>query len=125
MFLPPKRRAIVFAVASDVKDSMNHYFRGQALVALCVGILFSIGFAIIGMPLAIVLGMFIGLLNMVPYLQLISIIPTTLLCVVYSMDSNVEFWNRFMLSLTSLATANTMARRFGGTIRRKPRSRRS
>lgn len=62
-------------------------------MALCVGILFSIGFAIIGMPLAIVLGMFIGLLNMVPYLQLISIIPTTLLCVVYSMDSNVEFWN--------------------------------
>ncbi len=91
--VPPKRRAIVFAEASDVKDSMNHYFRGQALVALCVGILFSIGFAIIGMPLAIVLGMFIGLLNMVPYLQLISIIPTTLLCVVYSMDSNVEFWN--------------------------------
>ena len=72
---------------------MNHYFRGQALVAFCVGVLFSIGFAIVGLPLAIVLGMFIGLLNMVPYLQLISIVPTTLLCVVYSLDSQVEFWN--------------------------------
>ena len=47
---------------------------------------------IIGMPLALVLGMFIGLLNMVPYLQLISIIPTTLLCLVCSVDSGVDFW---------------------------------
>ena len=91
--VPPKHRERVFAIGSDIKESMNHYFRGQALVAFCVGVLFSIGFAIVGLPLAIVLGMFIGLLNMVPYLQLISIVPTTLLCVVYSMDSQVEFWN--------------------------------
>lgn len=91
--VPPKHRQTVFAIGSDIKESMNHYFRGQALVAFCVGVLFSIGFAIVGLPLAIVLGMFIGLLNMVPYLQLISIVPTTLLCVVYSMDSQVEFWN--------------------------------
>ncbi len=45
---------------------MNHYFRGQALVAFIVGILFCIGFSIIGLPMAIVLGLFIGLLNMVP-----------------------------------------------------------
>ncbi|MDE6270721.1 MAG: AI-2E family transporter, partial [Muribaculaceae bacterium] len=75
-----------------VKESMNHYFRGQALVAFLVGILFSIGFSIVGLPLAIVLGLFIGLLNMVPYLQLISIIPTSLLCLVYSIDGNVDFW---------------------------------
>lgn len=91
--VPPKHRESVFAIGADIKQSMNHYFRGQALVAFCVGVLFSIGFAIVGLPLALVLGMFIGLLNMVPYLQLISIVPTTLLCVVYSMDSNVEFWN--------------------------------
>lgn len=90
--VPPKRRDLVFSVAHEVKISMNHYFRGQALVAFLVGVLFSIGFVIVGLPLAIVLGMFIGLLNMVPYLQLISIVPTTLLCLVYSMDGNVEFW---------------------------------
>lgn len=91
--VPPKRRSLVYGVAHDVKISMNHYFRGQALVAFLVGVLFSVGFSIIGLPLAIVLGMFIGLLNMVPYLQLISIVPTTLLCLVYSMDGNVEFWH--------------------------------
>lgn len=90
--VPPKYRETVFAIGADIKDSMNHYFRGQALVALCVGILFSIGFLIVGLPMAIVLGMFIGLLNMVPYLQLISLIPTTLLCLVSSVDTGVDFW---------------------------------
>ena len=62
----PKYRKTVFSVAHDVKVSMNRYFRGQALVSFIVGILFSIGFLIMGLPMAIVLGMFIGLLNMVP-----------------------------------------------------------
>lgn len=90
--VPPKYRDRTYSIANDVKDSMNHYFRGQALVASLVGILFCIGFCIIGLPMAIVLGLFIGLLNMVPYLQLISLIPTTLLCLVYSVDGGIEFW---------------------------------
>lgn len=90
--VPPAYRHVVFRIASDVKRSMNHYFRGQALVSFCVGVSFCIGFSIIGLPMAIVLGMFIGLLNMVPYLQLISIVPTALLCMVCSVDSGVDFW---------------------------------
>lgn len=90
--VPPRYRKVVFAIGRDVERSMNHYFRGQALIAFCVGVLFSIGFTIIGMPLAIVLGMFIGLLNMVPYLQLISFVPATVLCVVCSVDSGTDFW---------------------------------
>ncbi len=90
--VPPKYRTPLFKVGNDVKMSMNHYFRGQALVAFIVGVLFSIGFLIVGLPLAVVLGLFIGLLNMVPYLQLISILPTTLLCLVYTANSEVGFW---------------------------------
>ncbi len=90
--VPPKYRDLTGSIGHEIKESMNHYFRGQALVAFCVGVLFSIGFLIIKLPLAIVLGMFIGLLNMVPYLQLISIVPTTLLCLVYSVDTAVDFW---------------------------------
>ena len=82
-----------------MKSSMNLCFRGQALVALCVGILFSIGFLIIDLPLAIVLGMFIGFLNLVPYLQLISFLPTTLLCIVYSVDTSCDFWVIWGLSM--------------------------
>ena len=91
--VPPKYRQTTFKVLNDVKDSMNHYFRGQALVAFIVGILFCIGFLIIGLPLAVVLGLFIGLLNMVPYLQLISLVPTTLLCLVVSAGGTTDFWS--------------------------------
>ncbi len=90
--VPPKYRKVTFKVANDVKKSMNHYFRGQALVASIVGVLFAIGFWVIDLPMAIALGLFIGVLNMVPYLQLISFVPTTILCLVYSVDGGVDFW---------------------------------
>lgn len=93
--VPPKYRRSVFHVARDVKRSMNHYFRGQALIALIVGILFSIGFSIVGVPLAIPLGLLIGLMNMVPYLQLASFPLTAFLCLVYSVGGGGEFWSIF------------------------------
>ena len=93
--VPPAFRRQAFSVAHDVKDSMNHYFRGQALVAFCVGILFAIGFLIMGLPLAIILGLFIGLLNMVPYLQLASIPVTALLCLVAGAQTEAGFWLTF------------------------------
>ena len=91
--VPPRYRNVTFGILDDVTRSMNHYFRGQALVASIVGVLFAIGFLIIGMPMAIVLGLFIGLLNMVPYLELISLVPATLLCLVWSVDGGRSFWN--------------------------------
>lgn len=90
--VPPRSRKTVFRIGGDIKRSMNHYFRGQALVAFLVGVLFSIGFLIIDMPLAVVMGLFIGVLNMVPYLQLISLVPAVLLCLVYSVGNSSPFW---------------------------------
>ncbi len=92
-----KHRDMVLRIMTDIKDSMNQYFRGQALVAFCVGILFSIGFLIIDFPLAIGLGLFIGLLNMVPYLQIIGFIPTILLALLKAADTGENFW--FILGL--------------------------
>ena len=90
--VPIKHRENVTRIVNDVKDSMNRYFRGQALVAFIVGILFSIGFVIIDFPLAIGFGLFIGLLNMVPYLQLIAFIPTILLALLKAADTGENFW---------------------------------
>lgn len=90
--LPAKHRSMVMGIIEDIKDSMNKYFRGQSLVAFCVGVLFSIGFLIIDFPLAIGLGMFIGLLNMVPYLQIIGFIPTVILALLKAADTGESFW---------------------------------
>lgn len=90
--VPPQMRPHAYAIGRDIKESMNRYFRGQALVAFCVGILFAIGFAIMGLPMGVVLGLFIGVLNLVPYLQLVSIPITAMLCLVFSAQSAVNFW---------------------------------
>lgn len=90
--LPAKHRDKTIKLTTDIKDSMNQYFRGQAVVAFCVGILFSIGFLIIDFPLAIGLGLFIGLLNMVPYLQIIGFVPTILLALLKAADTGDNFW---------------------------------
>lgn len=90
--VPTKYREMSVRIVNDVKDGMNKYFRGQALVAFLVGVLFSIGFLIIDFPLAIGFGLFIGLLNMVPYLQLIALVPTILLSLLKAADTGSNFW---------------------------------
>jgi predicted PurR-regulated permease PerM len=97
--VPTHHRRKAFRVIDDVKNAMNRYFRGQSLIALSVGIMFSIGFLIIGLPMAVVLGLFIGLLNMVPYLQTISFPITAILCLVYSADTGADFWIVFWQSM--------------------------
>jgi predicted PurR-regulated permease PerM len=49
-YVPKKWRRVVLKLWSDLVYGMNQYFRGQALVALCVGVLFSIGFLIVDFP---------------------------------------------------------------------------
>lgn len=90
--VPHKYRNIVVGILNDVKNGMNRYFRGQAFVALCVGILFSIGFLIIDFPLAIGLGLLIGALNMIPYLQIIGLVPAIILAILKAADTGGNFW---------------------------------
>lgn len=90
--IPREYRDVANRIFDDAEHNMNAYFRGQALIALLVGILFSIGFSIVGLPVAIGLGMFIGLLNLVPYLQMAGILPALLLAFLRSMQTGENFW---------------------------------
>lgn len=106
--LPNKYRPFAANLVKDVQGGMNKYFRGQALVALCVGILFSIGFLIIDFPLAIVLGLFIGALNMVPYLQIIGFLPTAMLAILKAADTGQNFWIIIAGALIVFAVVQTI-----------------
>lgn len=91
--IPRNYRKISLKVLHDVEDTMSRYFRGQALVSLFVGIIFAIEFSIIDLPMAIVFGLSIGVLNMVPYLQLISMPVAAFLCLVESVATGSSFWS--------------------------------
>jgi predicted PurR-regulated permease PerM len=67
-------------VLQSFNDSMVVFFRGQILVAICVGICLAIGFAIIKLPYGIIIGLSAGLLGIIPYFGVIvSTIPVLLL----------------------------------------------
>ena len=107
-FIPAGQRNFASMVAGDVKSGMNAYFRGQSLIALLVGILFSIGFLIIDFPMAIGLGLFIGLLNLIPYLQLVGFIPTIILALVKAADTGQNFWIIMLCALAVFAVVQTI-----------------
>lgn len=90
--IPKKHQKLIKGIFKDAEQNLNSYFRGQALIAFLVGILFSIGFLIIDFPVAIGLGLFIGVLNLVPYLQLIGFIPTILLALLKAANTGENFW---------------------------------
>lgn len=90
--VPSAHRAVANHIASDIKREMNAYFRGQTTVAFLVGVLFSVGFMAIGLPMAMGLGMFIGLLNMVPYAQTLGFVPATLFALLKSNETGDSFW---------------------------------
>ena len=106
--IPVRYRPFVSGLAFDVEQSMNRYFRGQSLIALCVGVLLAIGFKIINFPLAVTLGLFIGFLNLIPYLQTIGIIPMVLLSLLKSAETGENFWIIFGLSLLVLGIVQTI-----------------
>lgn len=101
--IPHSQRRKAYRIISDIKNAMNRYFRGQFLIASIVGIMFSIGFLIIGLPMGVVLGLFIGLLNLVPYLQLISLPITAILCLVWCAGTGGSFWVIFWESMAVYA----------------------
>ena len=90
-YIPPSMRDDVSGFLGEFIKANNRYFRSQALVASCVAMLFTIGFSIIGLPLAILMGIFIGLLNMVPYLQIVGTIPCLLLAGLKALEQGDNF----------------------------------
>ena len=95
--IPSKYRAGAEMLMNDLENGMNSYFRGQATVAAIVGVLFAIGFEIIGLPLGILVGLFVGVLNLVPYLQTIGIIPCALLGILQAAETGRPVWLVFTL----------------------------
>ena len=89
---PEKHRPFWHELMGDAKEALNNYVRGQGLVALIMGILFCIGFTIIDFPMAIGLGIMIGIMDLVPYLHTFALIPTVLLALLKAADTGQSFW---------------------------------
>lgn len=92
LIFPHKYRERALNVVRDVKENMNSYFRGQGLVALCAVVFYCVGFSIVGLPLAIPMGLLVGILYMIPYFQYVTLIPVAVICFIYSLGGTAEFF---------------------------------
>ena len=85
--VPPRFRESIVGFVHDFSAVIGRYFRGQFIIAVATGVLFAVGFSILGLRLAVVLGLGVGLLNMVPYLQLVGLIPAVLLSILHALET--------------------------------------
>ncbi|MDS9471211.1 AI-2E family transporter [Sporosarcina pasteurii] len=83
--LPPRMRDDARDIVKQTDHQISSYIQGQILVAICIGIMVSIGFFIIGMDYALLLGVLAMFTSVVPYLgPLIAITPAVIIAVVTS-----------------------------------------
>ncbi len=66
--VPPRLRATVFGFAAECDDLLSHYLRGQVLVMLALAAFYTVALLLVGLDLAVPVGLFTGLAIFVPYL---------------------------------------------------------
>jgi len=84
-FVPSDMRLATYNLMKEINTQISQYIRGQLLVAFFVGLMFWIGFAIIGLEYAVLLAILAGVLNLVPYLgSFLAMIPILIIAIVAS-----------------------------------------
>lgn len=83
--LPPRFRDDTREVLSEADKQLSAYIQGQLIVAFCIGVMVYIGFLIIGMDYALLLGVLAMVTSVVPYIgPAIAIIPAAIIAIVTS-----------------------------------------
>lgn len=91
-YVPLRYRRQARIVVGDVSHYLCGYFRGQMLIALSNCLMFTVGFLILGFPMPVALGCFIGIVSFVPYLQVIGFVPATVLAILRAAETGDNFW---------------------------------
>ncbi|MBD5430339.1 AI-2E family transporter [Lactobacillus sp.] len=82
---PKKMQASFSELLHDINQAISSYIRGQITVAFWVGVMFAIGYSVIGLQYGVVLAIAAGILNMIPYFgTFIAIIPALILGIMNS-----------------------------------------
>jgi predicted PurR-regulated permease PerM len=97
------KNELVFILTS-INNYLVAFFRGQVLVAICDGILYGIGFLLIGLPYALLIGVAAVVLTIIPFLGAIIICLTALVIAVVQFGD----WSHPMLVLAVFAVVQAL-----------------
>ena len=98
-WLPRTQRSFFRRLSEDLGNNMRGYFRGQALVALSNCVMFTLGFWVIGLPMPLGMGLFVGLISFIPYVQVVGFAPAAVLALMEMSDTGRSFWGLMALVL--------------------------
>lgn len=77
--IPKKFRKDIVGLGRDIDEVLGQYVRGQLLVCLFIGVATTAALLIIGVDFAIIIGIFAGIFNIIPYLgPIIGLIPAVI-----------------------------------------------
>ena len=80
---PTRSRNKISVMLNEMNQQVSSYIRGQILVAICVGVTYTIGYSIINLPYGVTIGMIAGLLTIIPYIgSIIGLTPALIIAFV-------------------------------------------
>lgn len=106
--VPNSLKPFAERVGHDINVYVSSYFRGQGLIALICGVLLALGFWLMGMPLGITMGLVMGLMNLVPYMQIFGVPPIILLCMLQSADTGQSVWMLFLVAFSIVGVCQAL-----------------
>jgi len=91
--VPPRFKEKTVETVREVDRVLASFVRGQLMVGLLMGLLYSIGLYAIGTPMSLFIGLVAGLANMVPYLGVIvGFLPAALLTYLHAQEWMPVLW---------------------------------
>lgn len=94
---------LVFIINS-INEYLVAFFRGQVLVAMCDGVLYTIGFVLIGLPYAMLIGVMATFLTIIPFLGAITTCISALIIALVSFGD----WQHPALVLVVFAVVQSL-----------------
>jgi predicted PurR-regulated permease PerM len=77
--IPPRMRSETNSFFRDIDAVLGQFFRGQFTVMAILGVLYSVGYGVIGVPLALPIGILAGVLAFIPYVGSLTALSLALL----------------------------------------------
>ena len=65
--IPPRRRGKVLEILGEIDGVVSGWVRGQGIVTSILAVLYAIGFSIVGIHLAVPIGLVVGALTVIPF----------------------------------------------------------
>ncbi len=91
--LPRKKEKLISSLAKQSDEVLGAFFRGQLLVVLALTVVYSVGLSIVGLDLAILIGLLAGVVSFVPYLGfIIGIVAATIAALMQFGDVTYIFY---------------------------------